>query len=352
MVPSMEPTDCDNWWELSISEQEEIADGIIHNTITVPSEKLLNRLNYSHHNINTFDGQLKSVKNQIEFIRKENTRNNFKDTYLPIMNIIPNQFDFKVEILSFDGKTRRQVNAMLDSGAYCGATIGENAANDAGIVRDRYGRLSFAYVITVNDKEFLCYSLAYENDNKVKHTYIERSRCVPGVVSCQGETPNKWIDLLIGYQTLKEMSERGIYLTALNNNEINPLWKSIPFSNYSGLGASINNRPVKFSIDSGMFINTDLIIPINFFYTLKHKKDYLFNDSCLDCGAKKCERHGVINNFGIHFGEINVVFKYVTFEIVNTEFTMFKQEQKIQIVGTRYFMKNSLPENGLIPKLY
>lgn len=346
----------DNWWDLPIEEQSKIANQQIlsvEKSLTLPSKKMLKHL-YNPWACTT-DDRRSQIKHLIPEIFKINSTVDFGTTYLPIMNITPNSDAFKVEILGFDGKTRIPANAMFDTGCSCDAVVGRNVAEKAGVPFDKFDRLSFVYIITVGEKEFVCYALSYKDgeQNKSKWTYIEDSRSIPGVVSCQGDSSDKWIDLLIGYRTLKEMSQRGLYVTAVAPTDVSPDWEPIPFCIQGGLESFIGKTRINMAIDSGLFIDVDFVVSIDFFR--RNKEMFKFQSACTKCAyAQKgpCYLHGTISSLTLKYGDVIFTLVSRSFLIDRTGPKTLEDGTIIDCMGGRQLMKKVLPKYGVIPKIY
>lgn len=271
------------------------------------------------------------VKKLIPEIRKLNTKTS--DTYIPIMNTGINENAYRVDILGFDGVRHRTARVLLDTGCVCDAVIGRNVAKGSGLVESKLG-VSFVYVVTIGSYQFIGYGIA-ENNGKSSTSYIKDSPKRAGVVStCNKQDTNLHIDLLIGYRTLAEMANHGIYATVVS--VVPETFVSIPFSDWAGLECKFMGNKIKVHIDTGVFDDCDIMVSSDF---ISRNRKYLGTSS-----------QGYIDSMIFVYGDFSIKMENLRYSVMHRPF--IRGNTNIDCVPGKHFIETRLIPNGIFPKIY
>jgi hypothetical protein len=214
-------------------------------------------------------------------INEIRTLNNsmFTDTNLyplPITNVGTDKdiCPLTIHIIGPNGFVK--ANAMFDTGCVANGIIGPTIANKAGIKPTKHG-CSYNFIVDFGNKIYIGSSVGWKgNSEKIPSTnsYLAKSYISAKSRSYQineingGSTINDYcgnykgngIDLLIGYDSVKEIAKMGYFptipqLLAQDNLVM------IPYSFWTGLKITICDCSIDVLIDTGDFRPIDLTLP-------------------------------------------------------------------------------------------
>lgn len=288
--------------------------------------------------------QRSKVGELITMIGDHNSFTNWDNKYIPIMNIGKDKNKFKCTVIGFNG-THHPATVMFDSGCVADGVIGPNMVNKCGITKDKYG-VSFVYVIEVDGREFIGYSLS-RTDLKSSTSYTEDRRG-SGYVSMVDGNP---IDILVGYRAMSEMASSGLFVTSNCDVQITKLFKSVPFSSKSGLQLHIGNCSLRAQIDSGCFIDKDLTLSKTFVLNHKGLLKIEYPEQ-----TKTSNKYVVPNYYLGTVPKLTLQYSDIKIELENLTFAAFTNDSDEQgnmmdcIPGTRFM--NLLLEKGIVVKLF
>lgn len=147
----------------------------------------------------------KVITQHMAEIDKHNAALGYALTPLPPINTTDSEY--KVFILGFDENTY-PANVILDSGCVASGVIGQRLAKRANIVEYQQNA-SYMFVIESGGRHFIGYTTPNaETLTKRSSCYIKSSDHAPGYISCFDGVR---IDLLIGHETMKQMSKCGFF---------------------------------------------------------------------------------------------------------------------------------------------
>ena len=323
----------DSWEDLLGDDFTPMIDQNTKTTTVVIIDKIRNKTRAKE--------QRKTIKNLIPQINEQNKKLGYKETPLPTMNINKNKNDFKVFVIGYNGK-KYPVNVMFDSGCVANGVIGSGIAKKAGIVEDKFG-VSYIFTIESENREYIGCALSDDSkDIKTSSCYIENHRKSPDHVSIVYSQP---IDMLIGYKTMKEMSEYGFYCFpyGMNPNEIISFPKFISSSYMDGLITRINNVDVLTHFDTGFFTNDyELSVSLDWFQKNKNElKDVVEFRSFMGTPSYQ----GFVEKFVLIYGKITVEFQNLKFKASFNLTNSLDKDRIVDCVPTSLLQKRLAGQN-------
>ena len=295
------------------------------NTIVVsPTSKIINDIKSENSSNPTY--QKAVVKKYLPEIEKHNKQYNNKPIItIPVMNLNNNKF--KASIIGFDGR-EHPVRVMLDSGCMCDAVFGYKIGQKAQIKLCSSGTLSTILTLKVQDREILLPIMPKNNQT----SWIKKENENNGYV----DFINKQIDILIGLDLLKILSNCGVIVSEYVNLPKDPTY--VPYYDFECCISDKKNKNIKISsaIDSGYFSNgTHIMVPSY----IVNDNPSLFNitmidrDSCQDIK----EARGTIHKFSFEYKNRKFEFDNLIFFANNEK--NYGQNKTISCVMSDQFIK-------------
>lgn len=235
--------------------------------VNYKSNKIISSTNFIANKIGT---QRAIVEKFVQKAIDHNETMSKKEVFTSICNT---KDEYKLYLVSFvDGKLI-PVYGMLDTGCSPYVVLGYNCAKKAGIIQFNVGMfgeepkyntiigLSAVLILRVADKDIILTVVGNKYTHKDMYpetkSYFKDEHVLSGYA---GIFQNKGIDVLIGFDLMKTLSEYGVNITVTGENPI--LEKYIPFfsTNNNGITYELINsdgkrKKIKCAIDSGFFIS-------------------------------------------------------------------------------------------------